>query len=91
MSRLQSIENALKEINETVFQELCDSFLLRKNPKYRAFSRTGSQQGKQKTIKGTPDTLILLPNGKYLFVEYSTNMYVFKLNWTFWDKFLRSI
>lgn len=74
MSRLQSIENALKEINETVFQELCDSFLLRKNPKYRAFSRTGSQQGKQKTIKGTPDTLILLPNGKYLFVEYSTNI-----------------
>jgi hypothetical protein len=74
MSRLQSIENALKEINETVFQELCDSFLLRKNPKYRAFSRTGSQQGKQKTIKGTPDTLLLLPNGKYLFVEYSTNI-----------------
>ena len=49
MSRLQSIENALIEINETVFQELCDSYLVLRNPNYAAFSRTGSQSGKQKT------------------------------------------
>lgn len=73
MTKLQSIENALKAINETVFQELCDSFLVRKNSNYAVFSRTGSQTGKQKTIKGTPDTFLLLPNGKYVFVEYSTN------------------
>lgn len=30
MSRLQTIENALASINETVFQELCDSFLILK-------------------------------------------------------------
>lgn len=74
MSRLQSIENALANINETVFQELCDSFLVLKNENYRAFSRSGSQSGKQKTIKGTPDTFFRLPNGKYVFVEYSTNI-----------------
>lgn len=74
MSRLQSIENALASINETVFQELCDAFLIRKNENYRTLSRIGSQSGKQKTIKGTPDSLFLLPNGKYLFVEYSTNV-----------------
>ena len=74
MSRLQTIENALASINETVFQELCDSFLILKNENYRAFSRVGSQSGKQKTIKGTPDTFLLLPNGKYVFVEYSTNI-----------------
>lgn len=62
MSRLQTIENALASINETVFQELCDSFLILKNENYRAFSRVGSQSGKQKTIKGTPDTFLLLPN-----------------------------
>lgn len=56
MNRLQTIENALSAINETVFQELCDSFLVLKNNNYRAFSRTGSQSSKQKTIKGTPDT-----------------------------------
>ena len=39
-----------------------------------AFSRTGSQTGKQKTVKGTPDSLLLLPNGMYIFVEYSTNI-----------------
>lgn len=74
MARLQSIENALFSINETVFQELCDSFLSIRNENYLAFSRTGSQRGKQKTIKGTPDTFLLLPNGKYIFVEYSTNV-----------------
>lgn len=74
MNRLQSIENALASINETVFQELCDSFLILKNENYRTFARPGSQSGKQKTIKGTPDTFLLLPNGKYIFVEYSTNI-----------------
>ncbi|QCX38990.1 ATP-binding protein [Aureibaculum algae] len=73
MSKLQNIENALSAINGAVFQELCDSFLLLRNNNYSAFSRTGSQKGNQKTIKGTPDSFLLLPNGKYIFVEYSTN------------------
>jgi len=73
MSRLQNIENALMDINDAVFQELCDCFLFRKNDNYKLFSRTGSQAGKQKTIKGTPDSFLLLPNDNYLFLEYSTN------------------
>ena len=74
MTRLQSIENALSSIDGTVFQELCDSFLVIRNDNYSAFSRTGSQSGKQKTIRGTPDAFLLLPNGKYIFVEHSTNI-----------------
>ncbi len=74
MGRLQDIEEKLKQINDAVFQELCDCFLSLRNDNYKAFSRIGSQKGKQKTIKGTPDTLLLLPNGKYAFVEYSTNI-----------------
>lgn len=74
MSRLQSIENALRNINETVFQELCDSYLAIKNENYAAYSRTGSLSGKQKTTKGTPDSFLLLPSGKYIFVECSTNI-----------------
>lgn len=74
MSRLQNIENALREINDTVFQELCDSYLAIRNQNYAALARVGSQSGKQKTVLGTPDSLILLPSGKYLFVEYSTNI-----------------
>lgn len=74
MSNVQKIENALKEINEAVFQELCDAIIIRKYNNYSLFSRVGSQSGKQKTIKGTPDTLIRLPSGKYILVEYSTNI-----------------
>ena len=43
MSNIQSIQNALIAINETVFQDLCDSFLVSINRDYTAFSRTGSQ------------------------------------------------
>ncbi len=73
MSRYQSIENELKAINGAVFQELCDKFLTRKNKNYTAFSRTGSQTGKQKTIKGTPDSFFLLANGNYIYVETTTD------------------
>lgn len=74
MGRLQAIESALISISQSAFQELCDSFLILRNPNYSAFSRSGSQSGKQKTIKGTPDTFLLLPDGRYVFVEYSTNI-----------------
>jgi hypothetical protein len=74
MNRLQAIENGLSSINQAAFQNLCDSFLALRNLNYSAFSRTGSQSGKQKTVKGTPDTFLLLPSGKYIFVEYSTNI-----------------
>lgn len=74
MNRLQAIEKELSSINQAAFQNLCDSFLALRNTNYSAFSRTGSQSGKQKTVKGTPDTFLLLPNGKYIFVEYSTDI-----------------
>jgi multimeric flavodoxin WrbA len=69
MSRLQAIEKELVSINGAIFQELCDSFLSLRNKNYSVFSRTGSQSGKQKTTIGTPDSFLLLPNGKYIFVN----------------------
>ena len=74
MNRLQSIENEIKNINEALFQELCDSYLAIRNENYSALSRIGSMSGKQKTVTGTPDSLLLLPTGKYLFIEHSTNI-----------------
>lgn len=73
MSRLQLIERALMSINGAVFQELGDKFLLKRNSNYAAFSRTGSVSGKQKTSKGTPDSFFLAEDGRYIFVEFSTN------------------
>ena len=46
MSRLQTIENALASINETVFQELCDSFLILKNPQIRNYAPNMIQKRK---------------------------------------------
>ena len=74
MKKLQSVENALIGINDVVFQELCDSFLALHDKNYKAFSRTGSQSGKQKSIKGIPDAFKLLPSGKYVFIEHTTNI-----------------
>lgn len=74
MGNIQSIQNALIAINETVFQDLCDSFLVSIYRDYTAFSRTGSQVGKQKTKKGTPDSCFWQKNGKFVFIEYSTNV-----------------
>ncbi|QXP62317.1 ATP-binding protein [Polaribacter sp. HaHaR_3_91] len=73
MSRLQTIENQLKVINGTVFQELCDSYLTIRHKNYSAISRTGSQIGKQKTTKGTPDTFFQLSNGNFLYSEITTD------------------
>ena len=70
---LQEIENRLRTLNPAAFQELGDLFLISKDRSYAAFIPTGSQFGKQKTTKGTPDTFIYTQNGESYMVEYSTN------------------
>ena len=70
---IQEVENAIRAMNQAAFQELGDLFMIRKNQNYSAFVCTGSQYGKQKTTKGTPDTFIHTQDGKYILVEYSTN------------------
>jgi len=63
---LQEVENAIKVMNQAAFQELGDLFMISKNQNYSAFVCIGSQYGKQKTTKGTPDTFILTHDGKSL-------------------------
>ncbi|MCW3090492.1 MAG: hypothetical protein JWP81_1561 [Ferruginibacter sp.] len=72
MANLQQIEQALIAINETQFQELCDEYLSFSDDSYTSISRPGSQKGKKKTKKGTPDAFWILPNGRYVFAEYTT-------------------
>ena len=74
MGKLQKIENALQELDPATFQTLCDAFLSVRNANFVALTRSGSQIGKNKTITGTPDSCFVLPNGKFLMVEYSTNV-----------------
>lgn len=70
---LQQVENAIRDLNPAAFQELGDLFLISKDKSYKAFICSGSQYGKQKTTKGTPDTFIYTKDEEYILVEYSTN------------------
>ena len=70
MSKLNQIENALKSIDAATFQMLCDAYLHRKD--YVCINRIGSVAGKRKTKTGTPDTYVVLPNGRYVFAEYTS-------------------
>jgi hypothetical protein len=70
MSKLNQIQNELKNINEARFQELCDSYLYLLG--YEGIRPIGSGVGKEKTVKGTPDTVVVLPNRRFLFVQHTT-------------------
>lgn len=70
MSKLNQIETKLKEIDQARFQKLCDQYLHSKG--YENINPVGVMIGADKVVKGTPDSLIALPNGKYIFAEYTT-------------------
>lgn len=72
MARLSIIKKELELINGEVFQELCDCFLSLRHRGFKAFTRSGAHNTKQKTTRGTPDSFFLMPNGLYLFVESTT-------------------
>jgi hypothetical protein len=69
MSKITQIERELLAIDQATFQGLCDAYLAFKGYNIKSL---GSMKGQNKTILGTPDSFISLPNGKYIFVEYTT-------------------
>ncbi len=71
MSKLNRIQNELKAINQAKFQELCDAYLYKKYG-YTRIKTIGSVIGKEKTAKGTPDTLFKNDKGTFAFAEYTT-------------------
>ena len=70
MSKLNQIENALSSLGDAAFQKLADVYLHKKG--YEGVNPIGSVIGSDKVRTGTPDTLITLPSGKYIFAEYTT-------------------
>jgi len=70
MSKLNQIKTKLQEIDQANFQKLCDQYWHYKG--YEKINPLGVMIGADKVVKGTPDTLITLPNGKYIFAEYTT-------------------
>lgn len=72
IGRLILIEQKLLGIDSAAFQNLCDLYLKFREQEFTSFNRTGSQFGKQKTIKGTPDTFFRLKDGSLSYVEFTT-------------------
>lgn len=70
--RLQLIEQRLLGIDSAEFQNLCDLYLLSTEKDILSINRIGSQLGKKKTVKGTPDTFIRLEYNGIVYVEFTT-------------------
>ncbi len=70
MSKLNQIQDELRQLDGAKFQKLCDAYLHRRG--YDTINPLGSMIAKDKVVKGTPDTYISLPNGKYIFAEFTT-------------------
>ncbi len=69
MSKINLIENSLSQMDATTFHKLVDSYL---NKKYGYnINSIGTKIAEDKPTKGTPDTLIMLKNNRYIFVEYT--------------------
>jgi hypothetical protein len=69
MSKIDQIESELKQIDQAKFQKLCDHYLTDLGYEIKSY---GSATGKNKTKGGTPDSYIILSNGNFIFVEYTT-------------------
>lgn len=70
MGKINQIQNTLKELSEGKFQKLADAYLVAK--KIGIVNSVGSVIGSDKTRKGSPDALIMLPNGNYALAEHTT-------------------
>jgi hypothetical protein len=70
MSKINQIESEIRKLGDGAFHKLADAYLHKKG--YDRINSLGSVVGADKSKKGTPDTFIPLPNGKYVFTEYTT-------------------
>src|SRR5690554_3934932 len=70
MSKVNQIENAIYQIEGGMFQKLCDSYISMREKKQ--ITSTGSQDGTNKPIKGTPDSYYTKENGHFVFIEHTT-------------------
>ncbi|EGQ5993561.1 hypothetical protein I4L65_002833, partial [Enterococcus faecalis] len=72
MSRLNRIQNEIKQLEGGKFQKLCDSYLYRKRSWGNIVS-LGSMEGTDKTTKGIPDTYFFDNQiNRYVLVMYGT-------------------
>jgi len=69
MSTLNQIKSKILELEGGLFQRLCDDLFHRKG--YVNIHSEGMTQKTNRVKQGTPDSLIIKPDGTYVFVECS--------------------
>lgn len=70
MANIETIKQKILQLDAGSFQNLCDSYLYKIG--YPSIVSLGGEAGTRKTTLGTPDTYFIASNGKYIFVEYTT-------------------
>lgn len=71
MSKINIIQNAIKELEGGSFQKLFDAYLYKKY-KFTNIQTLGVQEGTNKTTMGTPDSFVVEEDGKYILIMYGT-------------------
>jgi hypothetical protein len=69
MGTINQIKFKLLELEGGAFQRLCDDWLFRKG--YENVNVIGMMQTTDRVVKGTPDSLLIQSDGKYVFSEYT--------------------
>ncbi|WMJ78701.1 MULTISPECIES: ATP-binding protein [unclassified Sedimentibacter] len=70
MAKIETIKQKIRTLDAGSFQNLCDSYLYKIG--YPNIVSLGGEAGTRKTTSGTPDTYFNTSDGKYIFVEYTT-------------------
>lgn len=71
MSNVNTIQNAIMELEGGAFQKLFDAYLYKKY-KLDNIQTLGVQTGTNKPTKGIPDSYVLLESGEYILINYGT-------------------
>jgi len=70
MANIESIKQKILQLDAGSFQNLCDAYLYKIG--YPNIVSLGGEAGTRKTTLGTPDMYFNTSDGKYIFVEYTT-------------------
>ena len=70
MSRKTTIKSLIRQMNPASFQRMCYDYL--EKIVFKDIVSLGTYAGAEKTTRGTPDSYISMPDGKYIYVEYTT-------------------
>ena len=71
MSKINTIQQKIKELSGGEFQKLCDRYLYKKY-KFSNICSLGSEDGTNKPTKGIPDSYVKTSDDKYILIMYGS-------------------